>query len=81
MSYLAVFLFTVGSWRAGSGVLAIYHFAMRVLSGSKGHAVVGATAHQAGERLTDVRTGKVYDFARKEHVANPANTSFTPVVT
>jgi ATP-dependent exoDNAse (exonuclease V) alpha subunit len=50
--------------------MAIYHFSMRVLTRSKGHAAVGAAAHQAGERLTDVRTGKVYDFSRKPHVVH-----------
>jgi ATP-dependent exoDNAse (exonuclease V) alpha subunit len=50
--------------------MAIYHFAMRLLTRSKGNAAVGAAAHQAGERLTDVRTGKVYDFSRKAHVVH-----------
>ena len=50
--------------------MAIYHFSMRVLTRSKGNAAVGAAAHQAGERLTDARTGKVYDFSRKAHVVH-----------
>jgi hypothetical protein len=50
--------------------MAIYHFAMRILTRSKGHAIIGAAAHQAGERLTDIRTGQVYDFSRKEHVVH-----------
>ena len=44
---------------------------MRVLSRTKKHNVVGAAAHQAGERLVDRRTGKVYDFAYKSpHVVH-----------
>src|SRR5215813_10205001 len=49
--------------------MAIYHFSMRVLTRSEGDAAVGA-AHQAGERLTEVRTGKVYDFSRKPYVVH-----------
>ena len=36
-----------------------------MLTRSKGHSAVGAAAHLAGERLTDRRTGRVYDFADK----------------
>jgi ATP-dependent exoDNAse (exonuclease V) alpha subunit len=32
---------------------------------SEGHNAIGAAAHQAGERLIDVRTGRVYDFRDK----------------
>jgi ATP-dependent exoDNAse (exonuclease V) alpha subunit len=42
---------------------------MRVLTRTQGHNVVGASAHQAGERFTDLRTGRVYDFAyNRPHV-------------
>jgi ATP-dependent exoDNAse (exonuclease V) alpha subunit len=36
-----------------------------MLTRSKGHTAIGAAAHLAGERLTDRRTGRVYDFAYK----------------
>jgi ATP-dependent exoDNAse (exonuclease V) alpha subunit len=49
----------------GDREIAIYHCAVRMLSRSKGHSVVAVAAHNAEERLTDWRTGRVYDFASK----------------
>jgi ATP-dependent exoDNAse (exonuclease V) alpha subunit len=45
--------------------IAIYHCAVRVLTRGKRHNAIGAAAHNAAERLTDRRTGRVYDFAYK----------------
>jgi ATP-dependent exoDNAse (exonuclease V) alpha subunit len=36
-----------------------------MLTRSKGHSAVAVAAHNVGERLTDRRTGRVYDFAYK----------------
>ena len=42
-----------------------------MLTRSKGHSVLAAAAHNAGERLTDRRRGRVYDFAYKSpHVVH-----------
>jgi len=55
----------------GDRNIAIYHCAVRMLTRSKGHSVIAVAAHNAAERLTDRRTGRVYDFAYKRpHVVH-----------
>jgi ATP-dependent exoDNAse (exonuclease V) alpha subunit len=55
----------------GDREIAIYHCAMRMLTRSKGHSVIAVAAHNAGERLIDWRTRRVYDFAYKSpHVVH-----------
>jgi len=48
--------------------MAIYHFSARTISRGNGGNAVGAAAYASGERLTDARSGKVYDFSAKGDV-------------
>lgn len=62
--------------------MAIYHLRAKVISRSKGQSavagaayrsgagrsVVHAAAYRSGGQLTDERTGRTYDYSRKEHV-------------
>lgn len=48
--------------------MAIYHLHVRFVQRSKGRSSVAASAYRAGEKLTDERTGEVFDFRHKAHV-------------
>lgn len=48
--------------------MAIYHLKAKVFSRSKGHSAVAAAAYRARERLTDERTGNIYDYSRRRDI-------------
>ena len=51
--------------------MAIYHLRVSVISRSQGRSATAAIAYRAAERITDRRTGLVFDYAAKagvEHV-------------
>lgn len=50
------------------GESGYYRFGGNVVARSKGHSSVGAAAYNAAELIVDERTGKVYDYRRKQHV-------------
>ena len=50
--------------------MAIYHFSGKIVSRSTGRSVVAAAAYRSGSRLTDERTGKVFDYRRKSAVVH-----------
>ena len=52
--------------------MAIYHLHVRFVQRSKGRSSVAAAAYRAGEKLTDERTGEVFDFRHKAHVQHKA---------
>jgi ATP-dependent exoDNAse (exonuclease V) alpha subunit len=49
--------------------MAIYHLHVRFVQRSKGRSSVAASAYRAGEKLRDERTGELFDFTHKAHVA------------
>lgn len=50
--------------------MAIYHYAVQVLSRSKGQSSVAAAAYRAGESLHDRRLGLTHNYTRKTQVAH-----------
>lgn len=48
------------------------HWAAKYVSRRQGRHVVAVAAYQAGERLTDTRTGKTHDYTAKGEVAQTA---------
>ena len=52
----------------GGGTLAIYHLRASVVSRSQGRSATAAIAYRAAERITDRRTGLVFDYAAKAGV-------------
>lgn len=48
--------------------MAMYHLHARFVKRSEGRSSVAGAAYRAGERLTDERAGKTYDFTQKTHV-------------
>ena len=52
----------------GGGTLAIYHLRASVISRSQGRSATAAIAYRAAERITDRRTGLVFDYAAKAGV-------------
>lgn len=45
--------------------MAIYHFNATAISRSSGRSACAAAAYRAAEKITDQRTGIIYDFTRK----------------
>ena len=45
--------------------MAIYHLSAKSVGRSGGRSATGAAAYRAGERITDERTGEVFDYTRK----------------
>ena len=55
--------------RAESRVtVAIYHLHAKMVKRSEGRSAVGAAAYRSGSRLTDERTGYIYDYTDKPGV-------------
>ena len=61
--------------------IAIYHLRAKIISRSKGqsslagaayrsggHSATHAAAYRSGERLTDARTGRTFDYGRKQGI-------------
>ena len=48
--------------------MAIYHLHLKNISRGKGQSVVAAAAYRSGDKLTDMRIGKEYDYSRKENI-------------
>lgn len=57
-------------------VMAIYHLSLKVVQRSKGRSATAAAAYRTRSKITDERTGQVYDYARKKGVE--ARALFTP---
>lgn len=53
-----------------SGIMAIYHFSVQVISRADGRSAVAAAAYRAAEKIADQRTGTVADFTKKNGVAS-----------
>ncbi|MCH9782273.1 MAG: Ti-type conjugative transfer relaxase TraA [Gammaproteobacteria bacterium] len=45
--------------------MAIYHLNTHTIGRSAGHSAVAASAYRSGSKMTDERTGEVFDFTRK----------------
>lgn len=60
----------IGNGFFWSGIMAIYHFSVQVISRADGRSAVAAAAYRAAEKLTDARTGTVADFTKKSGVAS-----------
>lgn len=50
--------------------MAIYHFTAKPVSRSSGRSAVAAASYQAGEEMTDERTGRHFDYTRKRGVVH-----------
>jgi len=50
--------------------MAIYHCSIKIGSRHGTKSSVAAAAYRAGQRLTDERTGKIYDYTRKKEVVH-----------
>ena len=63
--------------------MAIYHLRAKIISRSKGqssiagasyrsggHSATHAAAYRSGERLTDKRTGRTFDYGRKQGIVH-----------
>lgn len=48
--------------------MAIYHLSAKPISRATGRSATGAAAYRAGEKITDERTGLVFDYTRKQGV-------------
>lgn len=48
--------------------MAIFHLHVKTIGRSQGRSATGAAAYRAGVRLTDTRTGLVFDYSRKRGV-------------
>lgn len=49
--------------------MAIYHLNAKVISRSAGRSATAAAAYRAGQKITDERTGLVFDYTRKKEVS------------
>lgn len=56
--------------------MAIYHLSAKAIGRSQGRSSTAAAAYRAGVRITDERTGLVFDFRRKRGV--DGSEIFTP---
>lgn len=50
--------------------VAIYRLSAQVISRAEGRSVTAAVAYRAGKRVTDERTGKVFDYERRGGVVH-----------
>jgi len=48
--------------------MAIFHLNAKVISRAQGRSATAACAYRAGEKITDDRTGQVFDYTRKKEV-------------
>ncbi|GFE72051.1 MobQ family relaxase [Chroococcus sp. FPU101] len=48
--------------------MAIYHVSAKIISRSGGKSVLASAAYRAGDKLTDVRLGKSFDYTKKQGV-------------
>ena len=48
--------------------MAIYHLHAKIIGRSCGRSAAGAAAYRSGERITDIRTGTIFDFTKRKHV-------------
>jgi hypothetical protein len=48
--------------------VAIYHCSIKIISRGKGRSAVACTAYRSGTKLTDLATGKVFDYSNKPGV-------------
>lgn len=49
--------------------MAIYHCSIKIISRGKGRSAVACAAYRSGTKLTDLATGKVFDYSNKPGVA------------
>lgn len=49
--------------------MAIYHLSVKLIGRSRGRSATAAAAYRAGTRIIDRRTGAVFDYSRRQHVA------------
>lgn len=49
--------------------MAIYHCSIKIISRSKGRSAVACAAYRSGTKLTDLATGKIFDYSNKPGVA------------
>lgn len=50
--------------------MAIFHFQANAIQRSKGKTATAAAAYRAGIQLHDIRTGKTFDYTKKNDVSN-----------
>ena len=48
--------------------MAIYHASAKIISRNGGKSVLASAAYRAGDRLTDERLGKSFDYTKKQGV-------------
>lgn len=48
--------------------VAIYHFSIKIISRGKGRSAVACAAYRSGTKLTDLATGKIFDYSNKSGV-------------
>lgn len=48
--------------------VAIYHCSIKIISRGKGRSAVACAAYRSGTKLTDLATGKVFDYSNKSGV-------------
>ena len=48
--------------------MAIYHCSIKIISRGKGRSAVACAAYRSGTKLTDLATGKVFDYSNKPGV-------------
>ena len=48
--------------------VAIYHCSIKIISRGKGRSAVACAAYRSGTKLTDLATGKVFDYSNKPGV-------------
>lgn len=50
--------------------MAIYHLHAGIISRAKGQSVIASCAYRSGSKMTDHRSGLVFNYRRKRHVAH-----------
>ena len=48
--------------------VAIYHCSIKIISRGKGRSAVACAAYRSGTKLTDLATGKIFDYSNKPGV-------------
>lgn len=49
--------------------MAIFHLNAKIIARSAGRSATASAAYRAGEKITDERTGLVFDYTRKREVS------------
>lgn len=49
-------------------LVAIYHCSIKIISRGKGRSAVACAAYRSGTKLTDLATGKIFDYSNKSGV-------------